>query len=110
MHIEDIRDFVLALPEVEETTPFGPNVIVYKTKGKMFLLLPLDTDDLRCNVKCDPERAIQLREEYPEAVLPGYHMSKIHWNTIIAGKGLTTQQYLDSITDSYQLIRKGSKK
>jgi predicted DNA-binding protein (MmcQ/YjbR family) len=72
MHIEDLRDFVLALPEVEETTPFGPNVIVYKTKGKMFLLVPLDTDDLRCNVKCDPERAIQLREEYPEAVLPGY--------------------------------------
>ena len=110
MHLEDVRDFVLALPEVEETTPFGPNVIVYKTKGKMFLLLPLDTDDLRCNVKCDPELAIQLREEYPEAVLPGYHMSKKHWNTIIAGKGLTTQQYLDHITDSYELIRKGSKK
>jgi predicted DNA-binding protein (MmcQ/YjbR family) len=110
MHIEDLRDFVLALPEVEETTPFGPNVIVYKTKGKMFLLVPLDTDDLRCNVKCAPERAIQLRKEYPEAVLPGYHMSKIHWNTIIVGKGLTKQQYLDSITDSYELIRKGSKK
>jgi predicted DNA-binding protein (MmcQ/YjbR family) len=76
MHFEDIRDYVLSLPEVEETTPFGPDVIVYKTKGKMFLLLPLDTEQLQFNVKCDPDRAILLREEYSEAVLPGYHMSK----------------------------------
>jgi predicted DNA-binding protein (MmcQ/YjbR family) len=109
MHIEDIRDYVLSLPEVEETTPFGPDVIVYKTKGKMFLLLPIDTEQLQFNVKCDPERAIQLREEYPEAVLPGYHMSKKHWNTLIAGMGLSTQQLIEFINDSYQLIR-GKKK
>jgi predicted DNA-binding protein (MmcQ/YjbR family) len=109
MHIEDIRDYVLSLPEVEETTPFGPDVIVYKTKGKMFLLLPIDTEQLQFNVKCDPERAIQLREEYPEAVLPGYHMSKKHWNTLITGMGLSTQQLIEFINDSYQLIR-GKKK
>lgn len=105
MHIEDVRDYALSLPEVEETTPFGPDVIVYKTKGKMFLLLPLDTEQLQFNVKCDPDRAILLREEYPEAVLPGYHMSKKHWNTLVAGKGLTTKQLIDFINDSYQLIR-----
>lgn len=105
MHIEDVRDYALSLTEVEETTPFGPDVIVYKTKGKMFLLLPLDTEQLQFNVKCDPDRAILLREEYPEAVLPGYHMSKKHWNTLVAGKGLTTKQLIDFINDSYQLIR-----
>ncbi len=109
MHIEDIRDYVLSLPEVEETTPFGPDVIVYKTNGKMFLLLPIETEQLQFNVKCDPERAIQLREQYPEAVLPGYHMSKKHWNTLVAGKGLTTKQLIDFINDSYQLIREKGK-
>ncbi len=109
MHIEDVRDYALSLPEVEETTPFGPDVIVYKTKGKMFLLLPLDTELLQFNVKCDPERAILLREQYPEAVLPGYHMSKIHWNTLVSGKGLSSQQMIDFINESYQLIR-GKKK
>lgn len=109
MNIEDIRDYVLNLEDVEETTPFGPNVIVYKTKGKMFLLLPIDTDVLQFNVKCDPDIAVQLREKYPEAVLPGYHMSKKHWNTIVNENGLSSQQMTNFILDSYHLIR-GKKK
>ena len=109
MHIEAIRDFVLSLEEVEETCPFGPNVIVFKTKGRMFLLLPLDTEIVRFNVKCDPEKAIQLRDEYPEHILPGYHMSKVHWNTIISD-GYLNQQFLkEQIMHSYKLIRNGKK-
>ena len=108
MHIEQIRDYALSLPEVEETTPFGPNVLVYKTAGRMFLLLPLDTEDLRFNVKCDPEEAILLREQYPRAVFPGYHMNKKHWNTLIAGQGYSEALMLKAILTSYHLSR-GSK-
>lgn len=110
MHIEQLRDYILSLPEVEETTPFGPDVLVYKTKTKMFLLLPLDTETLRFNVKCDPDRAIQLREQYPETVLPGYHMSKIHWNTILVDGVFSAHQLMEQILHSYQLIREPKKK
>ncbi len=109
MLIEAIRDLVLSLEEVEEACPFGPNVIVFKSKGRMFLLLPLDTETVRFNVKCDPEKAIQLRDEYPEHILPGYHMSKVHWNTIISD-GYLNQQFLkEQIMHSYKLIRNGKK-
>jgi len=104
MNIEDIRDFALSLPDVEEACPFGPTVVVFKIV-KIFLLLPLDTDDVRFNVKCDPERAIQLRLDYPDVVLPGYHMNKAHWNTIIADGRLTDEQLKQFITDSYDLIK-----
>jgi predicted DNA-binding protein (MmcQ/YjbR family) len=105
MHIEDIRDFAFSLGEVEETTPFGPDVLVYKTKSKMFLLLPLDADQLQFNVKCEPDKAIQLRDEYPNAILPGYHMNKKHWNTVVANGELKDTQLKEFIQDSYCLIR-----
>lgn len=110
MYIDEVRDFALSLPDVEETTPFGPDVIVFKTKGKMFLLLPLNTEPLQFNVKCDPERAIQLRDQYPRTVLPGYHMNKQHWNTIVVNGTLSNENLLQCITDSYSLIQKGKKK
>ena len=106
MHIEDIRDFALSLGEVEETTPFGPDVLVYKTKSKMFLLLPLNTNQLQFNVKCEPDKAIQLRDEYPNAILPGYHMNKKHWNTVVANGELKDTRLKEFIQDSYYLIRK----
>ncbi len=74
----------------------------------MFLLVPLDTETLQFNVKCDPERAIQLREEYP-CILPGYHMSKTHWNTIIVDGTLTNKQLKEMVLDSYNLIMKKKK-
>jgi predicted DNA-binding protein (MmcQ/YjbR family) len=104
LNLESIRDFALSLPDVEESLPFGPDVLVYKTAGRMFLLLPLDTEDLRFNVKCEPERAIDLREHYPEAVLPGYHMNKTHWNTVVAGKGMRDAEVLEQIRHSHALI------
>ncbi|MFX8633212.1 MmcQ/YjbR family DNA-binding protein, partial [Acinetobacter baumannii] len=70
-------------PGVEETLPFGPDTLVFKVKNKVFLLISLDAQPLRFNVKCDPTYALELREEYPDTILPGYHMNKKHWNTIV---------------------------
>ena len=76
----------------------------------MFLLLPLDTQPLQFNVKCDPEKAIELREEYPAAVLPGYHMNKKHWNTVVADGTLTNKQLLEMVDESYRLVNGKKKK
>lgn len=106
MNIEDLRDYVLSLPEVEETTPFGPDTLVYKTGGKIFFLMGLDHEEFRFNVKCDPDEAIELREQYPQSVLPGYHMNKKHWNTIVVDGILSTGQLKKFIDNSYYLVSK----
>lgn len=108
MNIETIREYCLKKPAAEETLPFGPDVIVFKVNTKAFLLLPLDTEDLRFNVKCNPDLAIELREHYP-AVLPGYHMNKKHWNTIIVDGTVPSKKIFEWIDHSYDLV-KGKKK
>jgi predicted DNA-binding protein (MmcQ/YjbR family) len=110
MNIESLREYILGKPSVTEGFPFGDTVIVYKVNNKMFLLLPLDTQPLQFNVKCDPEKAIELREAYPDAVLPGYHMNKKHWNTVIADGTLSSRQLLDMVDESYQLVNNKKKK
>ena len=90
MDIEQLRLYALQLPNVEETLPFGLDNLVFKIKGKMFLLLPLNNSPLQFNVKCNPEVAIELREQYPHSVLPGYHMNKKHWNTIVVDGSLSS--------------------
>jgi predicted DNA-binding protein (MmcQ/YjbR family) len=109
MDIEVLREYVLKKQGVTEGFPFGDSVIVFKVKGKMFLLVPLDTQPVQFNAKCDPELAIELREQYPDAVLPGYHMNKKHWNTVIADGSLTKKQLLKMIDDSYDLVNKKAK-
>ena len=109
MHNESIREYCLSLPDTEESTPFGPDVLVYKVKGKIFLLLPLDTGDCRFNVKCDPEKALELRDQYP-CVLPGYHMNKKHWNTVLADGTVSDRLLKEWIRDSYELVKGGGKK
>ena len=104
MDIETICSFALQLPDVEETLPFGPDNLVFKVRGKMFLLLPLDASPLTFNVKCNPEEAVALREQYPDTVLPGYHMNKKHWNTIVVNGVLPAQQLQKLIADSYSLV------
>lgn len=106
MNIELLREHVLQKPFVTEGFPFGETVIVFKVKEKAFLLIPLDTDGLQFNVKCDPEKAIELREEYPDTVLPGYHMNKKHWNTVIVDGRLSNKQILEMVDDSYRLAGK----
>ena len=106
MNIEFLREYVLLKPSITEGFPFGDDVIVFKVDNKMFLLVPLNTQPLQFNVKCNPELAIELRETYPEAVLPGYHMSKVHWNTVKADGTLTKKQLLQMVDDSYDLVKK----
>ncbi|MDR6736304.1 MULTISPECIES: MmcQ/YjbR family DNA-binding protein [unclassified Sphingobacterium] len=105
MNIEDLRDYCLSIGPVVEETPFGPDTLVFKIGGKIFLLVGLDQiDELRFNVKCNPERAIELREKYEHTVLPGYHMNKKHWNTIIANRELEDKILEELIVHSYSLI------
>jgi predicted DNA-binding protein (MmcQ/YjbR family) len=109
MDIEQLRDYCLAKPGAEEYFPFGPDNLVFKVNGKMFLLASIDQQPLQFNVKCDPEKAIDLREQY-SAVLPGYHMNKKLWNTVIIDGSLSTHQLKEFIDDSYELVIKGKKK
>ena len=106
MNIDTIRDYSLQKLFVTEGFPFGDSVIVFKVNGKVFLLVSLDSIPLQFNVKCDPEKAIVLREEYPTAVLPGYHMNKKHWNTILVDGSLSRKQIFQMIDDSYRLVGK----
>jgi predicted DNA-binding protein (MmcQ/YjbR family) len=106
MNIESLRDYVIQKPSVTEGFPFGDTVIVFKVKGKVFLLVPLDTDPLQFNVKCDPEKAIELREAFPDTVLPGFHMNKKHWNTVIVNGTLPGKLLFEMINDSYNLVGK----
>ncbi len=103
MNIETVREYCLSKLNVEETLPFGPDVIVFKVSGKMFLLLPLNTDLLQFNVKCDPDLAIELRERY-SCVQPGYHMNKQHWNTVVVDSTVSSKILKEWIDDSYNLI------
>ncbi|RZL07762.1 MAG: MmcQ/YjbR family DNA-binding protein [Hymenobacter sp.] len=102
MHIEDYRDFCLSLPGATEETPFGPDTLVFKVGGKIFTLTDLQTFG-SFNVKCNPELAVELRERY-DYVLPGFHMNKKHWNTILVGAGATVVQQRQWIQHSYQLV------
>lgn len=104
MHPEDVREYCLSKPGATEELPFGPDTLVFKVKGKIFALMGLDQSDCRVNLKCDPERAIQLRAEYSQDVLPGYHMNKVHWNTVVCDQGLSRQLILQLIDHSYDLV------
>ena len=103
MNIEELRDYALSLKEVEEGFPFGDETLVFKTNNKIFLLVSLNAVPLQFNVKCEPEKAVELRENY-SAILPGYHMNKKHWNTIIVDGSLSRNQLNEFISHSYELV------
>lgn len=109
MNIEQIREYCLKKKGVAEAFPFDEETLVFKITGKIFLLASLDSIPLQINLKCDPEKAIGLREEY-EAVQPGYHMNKKHWNTIIIDETISEQIIKEWIDDSYKLVLAGLKK
>lgn len=110
MNAEQIRDYVLAKEAVTEGFPFGETALVFKTGDKMFLLVSLDSDPLQFNAKCDPDKAVELREEHPDNILPGYHMNKKHWNTVVINGHLPRRLLLQLIDDSYHLVRKKPKR
>jgi predicted DNA-binding protein (MmcQ/YjbR family) len=103
MDIELLREYCLAKKGVEEGFPFDNETLVFKVMGKIFLLTGIASQPLQFNVKCNPEKAIELRETY-SFVLPGYHMNKQHWNTVICD-GTANQNLLKHWIDhSYELI------
>jgi predicted DNA-binding protein (MmcQ/YjbR family) len=102
MNIEEYRDFCLSLKGCTESTPFGPDVLVFKVGGKMFSLCDLK-DFKRINLKSEPEKAIELREQYPE-ITPGYHMNKQHWNSVDPSGKLKNELIYRLTKDSYNLI------
>ena len=104
MNTETLRDYCLAKLGVAESFPFGDDSLVFKVGGKMFALLSTESQPVTLNLKCDPERAIQLREEY-DAVTPGFHMNKQHWNTITINGRVRAADVHEWIDHSYELVR-----
>ena len=98
------REHCLTKAGVTEETPFGPDDLVFKVGGKMFALLALEEIPLKCNLKCDPDRALELRDRYEE-VTPGYHMNKKHWNTVVIGGAIPSGELKKMIDESYELVR-----
>lgn len=106
MTFKELRDHCLSLPGGEETFPFGEDVLVFKVAGRMFALTAIDRLPLCVSLKCDPDRADELRERYP-GVRPGYHMNKRHWNTIELESDIPTHEIRGWIEDSYRLVVRG---
>lgn len=108
MDIEFIRSYCLEKEGVEECLPFDDVTLVFKVHGKMFLLMPLDAEEVTINVKCYPDLAIELRDKY-DCVTGGYHMNKKHWNTIRLNNCLSAKMLKQQIDHSYELVAKRKK-
>lgn len=102
MNIEELREYCLSLKGVSEEFPFDDVTLVFKVMNRMFLLTNLERD-LSMNVKCDPQKAIELREQY-SCVNPGYHMNKTHWNTVSIDGSVSDEMLQEWIDDSYGLV------
>jgi len=103
MHIEAFRDYCLAKAGTEECLPFDKDTLVFKVMGKMFALTSLSSESFGVNLKCDPQRSVELRERYPE-VEAGYHMNKKHWNTVAFDGSLSDKLLAELIDHSYELV------
>ena len=103
MNIEKIRDYCLAKPGTTEDFPFDETTLVFRVMGKMFALTGLDNHPPYVNLKCDPERAIELRERY-EAIQPGWHMNKAQWNSVYFTGGVPRDLVMELIDHSYDLV------
>lgn len=103
MNVEQVREYCLSKKGTTESFPFDEHTLVFKVMGKMFALVALERMPFQINLKCDPERAIELREEYDGVIIPGYHMSKTHWNTVYVEQ-LPAEFVIELIDHSYQLV------
>lgn len=108
MNIEDFRIYCLSKPATSEGTPFDQSTLVFKVHNKMFCLTNMDKFE-GVNLKCDPEYAIELREEY-EGIEPGYHMNKVHWNTVKTDGSIPDELFYELIDHSYDLVVRGLRK
>ncbi|MCU7496170.1 MAG: MmcQ/YjbR family DNA-binding protein [Ignavibacteria bacterium] len=109
MNIESFREYCLKKKGASESYPFDKDTLVLKVMNKMFALCPLEKLPLSVNLKCDPERAVELREKY-EAVSPGYHMNKKYWITVILDNSVPDRELRQWIDFSYDLVVRGLKK
>lgn len=105
MNIEEFREYCISKKGVTEELPFGPDTLVYKVMGKMFALTPLESESFKVSLKCDPAKAIELREEF-DYIVGAYHMNKIHWNSI-NGELSPTKQLKELTDHSYNLVISG---
>lgn len=103
MNIEEFRMYCISKKGVTEEFPFDAETLVFKVMGKMFALAPLERQPSQVNLKCDPERAITLREEYDGVITPGFHMSKVHWNTLFL-ENIPSKLIIELIDHSYDLV------
>jgi len=106
VNYEETRAYLLAKPEAREDFPFGPDVAVMKIADKMFATLVHGPDHARMNLKCDPQEALILRDIF-DAVLPGYHMNKRHWNTVVLNRSVPRGEIERMIDNSYALVVRG---
>ena len=106
MNTEEVREYCLSLPGVTEDSPYGPDMIVFRIEGKIFLHLPLEYAEPRISIKLPPEEGLRLRDKY-EAVSAGYHLNKIHWNDILIEYTFDAEQIKKWIVESYNLVIKG---
>ncbi len=106
MNIEEYRAYCIDKKGVTEEFPFDDHTLVFKVMGKMFALIALERLPLQTNLKCNPERAIELREEYDGVIIPGYHMSKKHWNTVFLDN-LSPVFIKELVDESYNLVVSG---
>ena len=109
MNLEQFRDYCLSKLNATEGTPFGPDTLVFKVRGKIFAITSLDEIPARANLKCDPDLALELRDRY-EQVRPGYHMNKKHWNTVEIEAGIPDAEISRMIDHSYDLVAKSLSK
>jgi len=105
MDLAQFREYCLSKPRATEGTPFGPDVLVFKVRGKMFALAALEEVPTTVNLKCEPDLALELRDRY-EQVRPGYHMNKKHWNTVEIDSGIPHAELRRMIDHSYELVTK----
>jgi len=103
VNIEEFRMYCISRKGVTEEFPFDAETLVFKVMGKMFALVPLERQPSQVNLKCDPERAITLCEEYDGVITPGFHMSKVHWNTIFI-ENIPLKLIIELIDHSYDLV------
>jgi predicted DNA-binding protein (MmcQ/YjbR family) len=107
MNIEEFRDYCLAKKGVTESFPFDEHTLVFKVMGKMFALSGLERIPPQVNLKCDPERSVELREEYDGLIYGAYHMSKVLWNTVEIDSNVPRDLLYELIDHSYELVVAG---
>ena len=103
MNLEELREYCLSLPHVTEDMPFGEDFLVFRICNRIFALTNLERNPVSVNLKCNPERAVALREQYPDKIVAGYHLNKKHWNTVLL-EGLSLSLIKEMIQHSYEQV------